>query len=113
LSGPLAQWLEQRTHNPLVVGSNPTGAITSYKSIDYEKPLSGHVGFDHQTTKGAFMVWSLFEKFIKDKRFLLSLSREVLRSYGQVYAQWEDMSGKGFVAQILIACFERLVSPQP
>ena len=26
--GPLAQWLEQRTHNPLVVGSNPTGATT-------------------------------------------------------------------------------------
>ena len=25
--GPLAQWLEQRTHNPLVVGSNPTGPI--------------------------------------------------------------------------------------
>ena len=25
LRGPLAQWLEQGTHNPLVVGSNPTG----------------------------------------------------------------------------------------
>jgi integrase len=25
--GPLAQWLEQRTHNPLVGGSNPPGAI--------------------------------------------------------------------------------------
>src|SRR5882762_9908477 len=24
-NGPLAQRLEQRTHNPLVVGSNPTG----------------------------------------------------------------------------------------
>ena len=24
--GPLAQWLEQATHNRLVVGSNPTGA---------------------------------------------------------------------------------------
>jgi hypothetical protein len=24
-SGPIAQRLEQRTHNPLVVGSNPTG----------------------------------------------------------------------------------------
>lgn len=23
-NGPLAQWLEQGTHNPLVVGSNPT-----------------------------------------------------------------------------------------
>ena len=23
--GPVAQWLEQGTHNPLVVGSNPTG----------------------------------------------------------------------------------------
>ena len=26
-SGPLAQWLEQRTHNPLVAGSNPAGPI--------------------------------------------------------------------------------------
>jgi hypothetical protein len=25
--GPVAQWLEQRTHNPLVLGSNPSGAI--------------------------------------------------------------------------------------
>ncbi len=24
-NGPVAQWLEQGTHNPLVVGSNPTG----------------------------------------------------------------------------------------
>ena len=31
--GPLAQRLEQRTHNPLVVGSNPTGPTKS--------PLSG------------------------------------------------------------------------
>ena len=23
--GPVAQWLEQGTHNPLVVGSSPTG----------------------------------------------------------------------------------------
>ena len=27
--GPLAQWLEQGTHNPLVVGSNPTGPTNS------------------------------------------------------------------------------------
>ena len=27
LPGPLAQWLEQRTHNPLVAGSNPAGPI--------------------------------------------------------------------------------------
>ena len=26
-NGPVAQWLEQGTHNPLVVGSNPTGPI--------------------------------------------------------------------------------------
>ena len=24
-AGPVAQWLEQGTHNPLVVGSSPTG----------------------------------------------------------------------------------------
>src|SRR5205807_822329 len=28
--GPLAQRLEQRTHNPLVVGSNPTGPTTIF-----------------------------------------------------------------------------------
>ena len=28
-SGPVAQRLEQGTHNPLVVGSNPTGPTTS------------------------------------------------------------------------------------
>ena len=28
LVGPVAQRLEQRTHNPLVVGSNPTGPTT-------------------------------------------------------------------------------------
>ena len=26
--GPVAQWLEQGTHNPLVVGSSPTGPIS-------------------------------------------------------------------------------------
>ena len=29
LTGPVAQRLEQGTHNPLVVGSNPTGPTTS------------------------------------------------------------------------------------
>lgn len=27
ISGPVAQWLEQGTHKPKVVGSNPTRAI--------------------------------------------------------------------------------------
>src|SRR5712664_3062890 len=31
-NGPVAQRLEQRTHNPLVVGSNPTGPTTSPRS---------------------------------------------------------------------------------
>jgi hypothetical protein len=31
-AGPLAQRLEQRTHNPLVVGSNPTGPTNSHMS---------------------------------------------------------------------------------
>ena len=26
LNGPVAQWLEQGTHNPLVAGSNPAGS---------------------------------------------------------------------------------------
>ena len=32
-SGPLAQRLEQRTHNPLVVGSNPTGTTKKQLSL--------------------------------------------------------------------------------
>ncbi len=28
-SGPIAQWLEQRTHNPLVLGSSPSGPTKS------------------------------------------------------------------------------------
>ncbi len=31
--GPLAQWLEQATHNRLVVGSNPTGATIHNKGL--------------------------------------------------------------------------------
>src|SRR5262252_2085563 len=33
LLGPLAQRLEQRTHNPLVVGSNPTGPTNQINSF--------------------------------------------------------------------------------
>lgn len=34
--GPMAQWLEQGTHNPLVVGSNPTGPTRhNMRSIRY------------------------------------------------------------------------------
>ena len=31
--GPLAQRLEQRTHNPLVEGSNPSGPTKALKNI--------------------------------------------------------------------------------
>jgi hypothetical protein len=33
LGGPLAQRLEQRTHNPLVVGSNPTGPTNVFNEL--------------------------------------------------------------------------------
>ena len=29
-AGPVAQWLEQRTHNPLVLGSNPSRPTKVY-----------------------------------------------------------------------------------
>ena len=38
LGGPVAQRLVQGTHNPLVVGSNPTGPMTS------QSVHSGHMG---------------------------------------------------------------------
>ena len=31
--GPVAQWLEQATHNRLVAGSNPAGASTKKRTI--------------------------------------------------------------------------------
>ena len=35
-AGPVAQWLEQGTHNPLVVGSSPTGpTIVSSFNTDW------------------------------------------------------------------------------
>ena len=37
--GPLAQWLEQATHNRLVVGSNPTGATINQGLAMIRKPL--------------------------------------------------------------------------
>jgi hypothetical protein len=37
--GPVAQRLEQRTHNPLVVGSNPTGP-TKHSRFHLMKSLS-------------------------------------------------------------------------
>ena len=39
-AGPLAQWLEQATHNRLVAGSNPAGA-TKFSDINHAvKPPS-------------------------------------------------------------------------
>ncbi len=32
--GPLAQWLEQATHNRLVTGSSPVGATKQNKELD-------------------------------------------------------------------------------
>ena len=34
-AGPVAQWLEQGTHNPLVVGSSPTGPTIVLNSNSY------------------------------------------------------------------------------
>ncbi len=36
--GPVAQWLEQGTHNPLVVGSTPTGPILASPSRRWDLP---------------------------------------------------------------------------
>ena len=33
--GPIAQWLEQQTHNLLVTGSNPVGATNMKTKIDW------------------------------------------------------------------------------
>ena len=39
-AGPLAQWLEQATHNRLVAGSSPAGA-TKFSDINHAvKPLN-------------------------------------------------------------------------
>ncbi len=44
--GPLAQWLEQATHNRLVVGSNPTGATKQNKELDEKSSDSFFFGCD-------------------------------------------------------------------
>ena len=46
LTGPVAQRLEQGTHNPLVVGSNPTGptTLTSILSIGKDFFVTGFLG---------------------------------------------------------------------
>ncbi len=37
--GPVAQWLEQGTHNPLVVGSNPTGPTKISSTVRFPSCL--------------------------------------------------------------------------
>src|ERR1700694_5711382 len=39
-AGPLAQRLEPRTHNPLVVGSNPTGPTNTCGSVNRSQQIS-------------------------------------------------------------------------
>ena len=39
-SGPLAQWLEQATHNRLVAGSSPAGATKYIKDLDEKSSKS-------------------------------------------------------------------------
>ena len=38
--GPLAQWLEQATHNRLVAGSSPAGATRHIKDLDEKSSKS-------------------------------------------------------------------------
>lgn len=38
-AGPLAQWLEQATHNRLVAGSSPAGATKFHYKKHIDKPL--------------------------------------------------------------------------
>ena len=42
--GPIAQWLEQRTHNPLVQGSSPCGP-TSLRPFDRPIVVEGSIGW--------------------------------------------------------------------
>src|SRR5712664_3931693 len=39
MAGPVAQRLEQRTHNPLVLGSNPSGPTNTLSSHDFSISL--------------------------------------------------------------------------
>ena len=39
--GPVAQWLEQGTHNPLVGGSNPSGPIFCLRSLAWIQIVAG------------------------------------------------------------------------
>ena len=49
--GPIAQWLEQGTHNPLVTGSSPVGPTTLVITLHAKLGPPGHFG-----TKGKLFI---------------------------------------------------------
>ena len=44
IKGPLAQWLEQSTHNRTVVGSNPTRPTMHVDRASERSGLQNHLG---------------------------------------------------------------------
>src|SRR5205823_13412195 len=60
ISGPLAQRLEQRTHNPLVPGSNPGGPTKTATRVHQRWGApSRHCGFDLRG-ESAFMAGGIY-----------------------------------------------------
>jgi hypothetical protein len=49
LEGPIAQWLEQRTHNPLVPGSSPGGPTKFFYSSNHLIELGGSARYAAQS----------------------------------------------------------------
>ena len=56
-AGPLAQWLEQATHNRLVAGSSPAGATKQNKELDEKSSDSFFFGRESGDVVGDVSEW--------------------------------------------------------
>ena len=78
--GPVAQRLEQRTHNPLVVGSNPTGPTIFEKHLTRAFEQFEHIGTALQ------QIEPLLEQALSKKSFSKSSSKQLLEPLTKLFA---------------------------
>lgn len=79
-SGPVAQRLEQRTHNPLVVGSNPTGPTMFEKHLTDALKRLEHIGPVLQ------QIEPLLEQALSKKSFSKNSSKQLLEPLTKLFA---------------------------
>ena len=79
-TGPVAQRLEQRTHNPLVVGSNPTGPTKFAKQMEQSFKQLTH------TTHQLQQIDPLLEQALSKKSFSKSSLTRLLKPLAKLFA---------------------------